>query len=145
MKKCSVLFMVMVVAMFFVGGCASDSVQVGQESQEVVMKIASRRAGVALATYYPEKAKKVFVVCHAIMIEDSPDLVMIATNSLSEVLTSGVADPILEADIRDILSLIKLESGLKPTEDQIRIIKIVAESLLTGIAMSEESKLMRNF
>lgn len=136
MKRHSVLFIVVAV-MFFVGGCTSDSVQVDPESTEVVMKITSRRAGAILVVYYPDRAKKVSVVCQAIMAEDNPDLVVVATNSLSNILMSGVSDPILAADIRDILSLIKLESGVKLTEDQTRIIKIVAESLLTGIATGE--------
>ena len=48
-----------------------------------------------------------------------------------------INDPLLAADIQDILVLIKIETDIEITDDQIKTIKAVAAGLISGIKIAE--------
>jgi hypothetical protein len=51
---------------------------------------------------------------------------------------SQIDDPLLKADIKDILGMISIQSGVIATEKQIAIIKAVAEGLINGVELQRE-------
>lgn len=130
MKKISAVLLVVVM---FVFGCTGGNIQVTQESQEAIAKIMARRVGYELAKEYPEIAVQVSAVCQEIIAQEEPDLVRIAINGLIVVLAAEIDDPLLAADIRDILKLIEIESGIEITDEHMSIVKNVAEALASGI------------
>ena len=108
-------------------------VEIDQESQEIIAKITGRRAGYELAKEYPVIADQVNTVCAEIIATESADLIVVAAKQLVIVLTAEIDDPLLAADITDILTLIKIESGVEITEEQIAVIKAAARGLSAGI------------
>lgn len=126
---------VLTMVMFLMVGCTTiqEYVQIDQDSQEIIAKITGRRAGYELAKEYPVIADQVKTVCMEIMATEDTDLIVVATKQLAIALIAGLDDPLLAADITDILTLIKIESGVEITENQIAVIKITAEGLVSGI------------
>lgn len=119
--------------MFLMVGCAAGQVQIDQDSQEIIAKITGRRTGFEIVKSHPDIAKEMSIVCQEIISQSKPDLVIVAVNSLIAILGAEIDDPLLAADITDILTLIKIESGVEITEKQIAVIKTVAEGLSAGI------------
>lgn len=128
---------VLAMVMFLMVGCAAiqEYVQVDQESQEIIAKITARRAGYELAKEYPVIANQVNTVCAEIIATEGADLIVVAVKQLVIALTAEIDDPLLAADITDILTLIKIESGIEITGEQIAVIKAVARGLSVGIAI----------
>ena len=133
----------MVVLMMFVAGCAPGQgppqIQIDPESQVLMGKIAGRHSGSGLAKRYPDIAKEVIPICNDILEKDNPDVVVTLARSIVTVLTnSQIDDPLLKADIKDILGMINIQSGVIATEKQIAVIKAVAEGLISGIELYKE-------
>ena len=128
---------VLAMVMFLMVGCAAiqEHVQIDQDSQEIIAKITGRRAGYELAKEYPVIADQVKTVCMEIIATEDTDLIVVATKQLAIALTAEIDDPLLAADITDILTLIKIESGVEITENQIAVIKAAAEGLVSGIGI----------
>lgn len=137
-KKLAGIILAMI--MFLMTGCADiqEYIQIDQESQEVIARITGRRAGYELAKEYPIIAGQVNTVCTKIIATENPDIIAVATKQLVIVLTAEIDDPLLAADITDILTLIKIESGVEMTETQIAVIKAVAGGLSAGIEVGGE-------
>jgi hypothetical protein len=123
---------------FAVVGCTGTQIQIDQDSKEVIAKIAGRRAGIELAKEYPDVADQVNTVCQEIIAQEKPDLISIAVGSLSSLLAAELDDPLLAADISDILSMIKIEPDIEISPDQMAVIKAVAEGLASGIEMTKK-------
>jgi hypothetical protein len=143
MKKLSVALM-MAMVMFFAIGCTAFQehvqIQIDQESQEVIARIAGRHAGVELAKEYPNIAEKVVFVCRDIIKEESLDIIVTLTKSMAELLADEyIADP-LKADIKDILSMIKVKTEAEITKEWLAITKAVAEGLISGIETEHTKK-----
>lgn len=139
MKKINITPM-LIVMMFMVGcafefmvGCAFDQVQVDQKSQETIAKITARRVGCELEIKYPDVAKEVSAICQEVVNQDEPDFIKIAISRLSVILTAEINDPLLVADIQDILTLLKIEIGIELADSQMQTIKAVAIGLINGI------------
>ena len=128
---------VLAMVMFLMVGCAAiqEHVQIDQDSQEIIAKITGRRAGYELAKEYPVIADQVKTVCMEIIATEDTDLIVVATKQLAIALTAEIDDPLLAADITDILTLIKIESGVEITENQIAVIRAAAEGLVSGIGI----------
>ena len=134
------LISVLVIALMFVAGCApgqgQPQIQIDPGSQIVIGKITGRHAGNELAKRYPDIAKEVIPICNDILEKDNPDVVVTLARSIVTVLTnSQIDDPLLKADIKDILGMINIQSGVIATEKQIAAIKAVAEGLISGIEL----------
>jgi len=131
LRKCMFMFLVVI---FTLAGCAGSQIQIDQDGQETIAKIAGRRAGSELAKEYPDVAEHVYAACQDIVSQDEPDSISIAVNRLTAIMMAEeIDDPLLAADISDILSMIKIEPGIEITLDQMAIIKAVAEGLASGI------------
>jgi hypothetical protein len=130
--------------MFFAIGCTAFQehvqIQIDQESQEVIARIAGRHAGIELAKEYPDIAKKVMLVCRDIIEEESLDIIVTLTKSMTELLADEyIADP-LKTDIKDILSKIEIKTEAEITKEWLAITKAVAEGLISGIEIVRQSK-----
>jgi hypothetical protein len=138
MKKISVLF---VIGLFFLVGCATDQgqpqIQIDPESQVIIAKIAGRRAGYELEKQYPEVSHEVLALSKAILIEKEPDIVRIVVDRLVVVLAAEIDDPLLAADLQDIVALIKIETGVEITDKHMRLIQAAAEGLISGIKIAK--------
>jgi hypothetical protein len=130
--KCMFIFFLII--SFAVVGCTGTQIQIDQDGKEVIAKIAGRRAGSELVKEYPDVAEHVNAACQDIVAQDEPDFISIATNRLTAIIMAAeIDDPLLVADISDILSMIKIEPGIEITPDQMAVIKAVAEGLISGI------------
>lgn len=127
------MFMLFLVISFAVVGCAGTEVQIDQDGQEVIAKITGRRVGSEIAKKYPDIAREVLALSKAIIVADEPDIIAIVVDRLAVVLSAEVSDPLLAADINDVLSLIKIETDVGITTEQMTNIKAVAEGLVSGI------------
>lgn len=138
MKKFNMLLIVGLLIVGLFTGCISGQVQINQESQDAIAKITGRRVGYELAIQYPDVAKEVNVICQEIVAQDELDFIKIAINRLSVALTAKINDPLLAADIQDILALVKIETDIEITGDQVQTIKAAAIELISGIKIGDE-------
>ena len=135
MKLGKCMFMFLLIISFALISCISTQVQIDQGSQEVIAKITGRRVGYELAKKYPDVAREILALSKAIIVVNEPDIITIIVNRVATILTCEIADPLLAADISDILSLIKIETDIGITTEQMAISKAVAEGLISGIEM----------
>lgn len=136
-NRCIVLLTIVT----FIASCglysSIPSVQVSPESQMAIAKITARRVGYEIAKSYPVIAKEVLAITKAIDIEEKPDIIAIVVGRLGVVLSSKLDDPLLEADIQDLLVLIEVKVDVEITENQMAFIKVVSEGLTSGISIGE--------
>lgn len=136
-----ILWIVLFAAMLmFATGCApgqgQPQIQIDPESQIVIGKITGRHAGNELAKRYPDIAKEVIPICNDLLEKDNLDVVVALARSIVTALTnSQINDTLLKADIKDILGMINIQSGVIATKKQIAVIKAVAEGLKSGIEL----------
>ena len=129
-------------AMFFIFGCTTIQehvdIQIDPESQEVIAHITARRAGYELMKRYPDIAEKVAIVCRDIVKEENPDIIVTFVNSITKILTDEyIKDSLLKAEIKEILGMIKIKTGVEITENQMAITKAIAEGLIEGIEIGQ--------
>lgn len=139
MRKISMTLIVIVV---FLVGCATGQgqpqIQINPEDQAIIGKIAGRHAGNELAKHYLDIAGDVATVCSDIIKEDNPDIIITLVKSAITILSDNqINDKLLKADIKDILGMIDVKSGIEVTGEQMVIIKAVAEGLQSGIKITE--------
>lgn len=127
------MFMLFLIISFTVVGCAGTQVQIDQDGQEVIAKITGRRVGSEIAKKYPDIAREVLALSKAIIVADEPDIIAIVVKRVAVLLSGEVDDPLLAADISDILDRVKIETDVGITTEQITIVKAVAEGLASGI------------
>lgn len=140
MKFLKGILIFFVIGMFMMIGCTGAQVQIDQDSQETVAKIAGRRAGNELAKEYPDIAEHIYAACQDIIAQDEPDFISIAANRLTAIiLAAEIDDPLLVADINDILSMIKIDPGIEITTDQMAVIKAAAAGLISGIEIESKT------
>lgn len=136
MKKLSVLFII--VAIFFVVGCASDGpsgdqVQIDQESKELTAKILGRRIGAELQKQCPDVAAEVHTLCQEITTSKELDIADIAIKRMLNLLADETGDPLLAADISDLLDLLQIKLDVEIPSEQVAIVVAAAKGLLSGI------------
>ena len=133
MKIC---IMIMIVAMVLVGcapGQGQVQIQVDPDSQEVIAKITARHVGFELQREYPDVVKEVLIISKKILLAKD-DIIAESVKSLTSVLINKVTDdPLLIMNIKDLVSLIKINADVEITEEQIKIFHAVAKGLISGI------------
>ena len=117
-------------------GQGQPQIQIGQDSKELIAKISGRRIGAELQKEYPEIAIEVDALCQKI-VSDNTDIVDIAVRRLVKVLADETEDPLLAADINDLLELLKVIPDVEIVPDQLAIIIAVAKGLMSGIELQE--------
>lgn len=134
MKKTKVFAALFILSLFLVQACAW--IEVNTESSNAVAKISSRRLGFEIAKKYPEAVPELSAACQAILVEgNETDIIKALVRHVTDVLGSYIDDPLLSADISDVLGLIKIKPGIPITEAQIKLIQTVASGLVTGMEM----------
>lgn len=104
---------------------------------EVITGITSRRVGCELVKQNPKIADEVEVLAQALL---NGVFEKAAVSRLCALLKTDFDDPLLEADIADVLGLIEIEPGLEVTKEQIALINVVAKGLLEGISYGRTAK-----
>lgn len=117
--------------MAFLLGC--PGIQIQGDSQELVAKMSARHVGQKLAVENPGVA--LMLAPLAEMVLSSPtahgvDLV----EQLKTIAIDKIRDPLFKADIRDVVSMIKVD-GPTLAVSQVRLIRAIAHGLLEGIRM----------
>jgi hypothetical protein len=137
MQKLNVLFLMVIVMLVF--GCASGQAPTGQmpiidqDSKEFAAKIAGRRAGNELVKKYPDIAAEVLILCQEIELSDKPDVVNIAIRKIVVLLADETGDPLLGADINDLLDLLKIKPNVEIPPEQVAVVVAAAKGLMSGI------------
>ena len=131
MKICVII---MIAAMIMIG-CTSAQIRVDQDSQEVMAKIAARHLGDELQNKYPDVTQEILVLSKDILIAIEDENLVTLTDKMVSVLVTKISDPLLAMDVKDLISLIKVDVGVGVTEDQRNIIKTVARGLVSGIEL----------
>jgi len=136
MKKFSIsIFLAMVMFMF---GCAVNPdapVQIDPESQAMIAQIAGRHAGAELVKENPEIAREVSALCEGILVANEDEILKVIVDRIVVVLSDElIDDPLLVADIQDIVSMIKIKSDVVViSPEQLAVIKGAARGLSSGI------------
>jgi len=130
-----VLFLA-VITLILTAGCTTGQIQVDQDSQITIAKIAGRRAGYELESQYPKISYEVLTLSKDILSSKEPDLVRIAINSVVVILASEIDDPLLAADLQDVIALIKVETGIEISDEHMQIIQATASGLVSGIEIA---------
>lgn len=142
MQKLNVLFLMVIVMLVF--GCASGQVPtdqmptIDQDSKELAAKIAGRRVGNELVKKYPDIAAEVLILCQEIVSSDKPDVVNIAIKKIVVLLADETGDPLLGADINDLLDLLKIKLNVEMPPEQVAVVVAAAEGLISGIEIGGE-------
>jgi len=123
---------------FLLAGCGVIQLT---DTQEVAGSILARRLGHALATNHPATAERLEPIAEALAagLGEAPML-----DTFVSILADNIDDPsasaeasLLQADIKDLASLIKVE-GPAITIEEMRSIKTVMAAFLQGIEMGGE-------
>lgn len=136
MKRFS-LANVLVFVLLLAIGCATDGQApvTNQESKELIAKISGRRIGAELQKNHPDAASEVYTLCCEITISNEADVVDTAIKRLIKVLADEIGDPLLAADISDLLELLKIIPDIEIAPDQLAIIVAAAKGLISGIEL----------
>ena len=133
MKTAIIIFIFALVVVGCAPGQVPIQIQVDPDSQEVIAKIAARHIGDALEKRYPAIATEVLELSEKILAAEKNDTVVTAFDKIVFVLTSKISDPLLAMDIRDLTNLIKIKPEIGITEKQMRLARVVAKGLISGI------------
>ena len=129
MKKISITLMVIVA---FLVGCVSF--EIDNTEKELVAKIAARHVGFEVEKRYPDIAIEILALSKGILVAKEDEIVSVIVDRIVFVLTSElIDDPLLIMDIQDLVGMIKIQVDVEITEDQMAIIRAVAEGLIEGI------------
>lgn len=143
MKICIMIMIVALVVIGCVSGQSPIQIQVDPDSQEIIAKIAARHIGFELQREYPDVAEEVLIISKEILLADKDkNIVNTLIDRLIFVLTNGVSDHLLAMDIRDLVLLIDINTGMEITEEQMKTIKSIAKGLVSGIEAG--NRLCRN-
>ena len=127
---------ILIFAMVVIGCAPSQSpvqIQVDQNSKEVIAKITARHIGFEIQKKYPDVAKEVLAISKEILLAKD-DIIATSVKSLTSVLINKVTeDPLLIMDIEDLAALIKINTNVDITKEQIKIFHAVAKGLISGI------------
>ncbi len=131
-----IAIIIMILAMVMIGcapGQGSVQIQVDPDSQEIIAKITARHVGYEIQKKYPDVATKVLALSKDVLAVEN-DVVAMLINSLASVLVNEVTDdPLLAMDIKDLAALVKIDTGVEITGEQVKIFHAVAKGLISGI------------
>lgn len=128
MKKIVIL---MIGFTFLLISCAVAPIQIGQDSQEVLAKIGARRIGNYLQMKYPGVAKEFLPKAKA-FVDKQEDPGLFKDFLLA--MTNGIDDPILKADILDLLSMIEIQ-GPEIPDNYAGILGSAVDGFYQGLTM----------
>ena len=128
MKKIVIL---MIGFMFLLTSCAMAPIQIGQDSQEILAKIGARRIGNYLQVKYPEIAKEYLPMAKAFVDKQEgsglfKDFILAATD--------GIDDPLLRADIKDLISMIEIQ-GPEIPDNYAEVLESAMDGFYQGLTM----------
>lgn len=141
MKSLSIIMILSAIMM--ITGCATDGITVpaiDQDSKELIAKISGRRIGASLQEKYPDIAGEVSFLCQEIAGTDEPDIIDIAIRKLVKILANEVDDPLLAADISDLMELLHVKTGIEISPDRLAIIVSAARGLANGVELQKGEK-----
>lgn len=137
MKRLSILFIIIAIIAMLTISCTTVPINVSEDSQETIAKIAGRRAGFELEKQDPEISHEVLALSKAILVDEEPDIIRVVINRLVVILAAEIDDPLLAADLKDVIALVKIETGIEITVEHMRVIQATAEGLISGIEIAQ--------
>ena len=132
MRKCIALASILYLMCL---GCALLSLD--GESTEVVMRIGARNVGAHLVAQYPACARNIIHPAEAVLVGDE-ETARNFPEMLRGLILDKIDDPLLRADVRDLIGMItfkggNIDRGEMNKIQQARIVRVVARGLLEGI------------
>jgi len=115
-------------AVFLLASCTMFQLT---DTQEVAGSILARRVGHSLAIGQPEMAKQLMPIAGALMGDTGSVLTL---DTFISILTGKIDNPLLKADVSDLLTLIEIK-GSVITAEEMRSIKTIMAAFLQGMRM----------
>ena len=125
MKK---LFCSALLIMFVICGCG---IKLSKGEQDLAASIMARRIGYTIAEKYPDVAARIAPMAEMILIE-SDAVVNDLASQIRDIVLSDISDPILRADISDLMGLIVIK-GPDVGQYQVKLIRAASKGLLMGV------------
>ena len=126
MKSNFKLFSAILTMLFF---CSCGTVQL-TDTQEVVGSILARRVGHILASDYPKTVERLEPVAMAFVESGN----VLSIDTFVSILVSDIDDPLLKADIVELIGLIQVEPPYTPEE--LEAAKRVVRAFLQGVEIA---------
>ena len=133
MIRINTLFMLIILGIFL-SACAWMTQKI--ESTEVISKISARRIGAEIQFKYPVVAKEIHKVCTMVLVDIDNEEPEALKYYIHELLQQHIGEPLLVADIIDLIDIIEIKPNLPLDEEQVRIVKTIAEGFISGIELS---------
>lgn len=111
--------------------CGCGMIQLNQTEQDLATSIMARRIGYTIAEQYPVTALRIAPMAETLIANDDV-IAQIVAGQIRTVILSDISDPMLRADIKDLMGLITIK-GPDVEEYQIKLIRIAASGLLMGL------------
>lgn len=106
------------------------------ETTETMAKISSLRLGSQVQRKAPAVAEKIYMVCSvAVEYLDEPGYPVALMNFLYGLLDQLIEERVLAADLLGLLGMVEIMPDIPLTTEQISLIKIIAEGLISGIEL----------
>lgn len=131
MRKSICFTLTMLFMLCSILGCSG--LQLQGDSQELVAKMSARHVGHKLVTENPDIAKALVPLAEMVLISPTAnggDLI----SHLRLIAVEKIHEPLLKADISDLLDMIKID-GPTVAVPQVILIRAIATGLLEGINM----------
>lgn len=120
-KKVTWLFL------FIFSLCGCGMFQIQENKKDVMAKIIGRRVGYHLAQRYPIVAMAITPFAESVLTENSAS----ALETIKDILLKNIEEPMLRADINDLISLIEVKDPGMPEISETA--KIAIKAMLKGI------------
>lgn len=130
MTRINTVTMLLIIGLFL-SACAWIAQNI--ENAEVIAKISARRIGSEVQFKYPDVAREIHKVCGLLLGDIEPEALKYY---IYELLKQRIDDPLLTSDIIDLIDLIEIKPDVPLTEDQILIVRVIAEGFISGIELS---------
>jgi len=128
----SKLLKLSLIVIFLFCGCAS--IQLGGVEKGVMARIIARHLGFEVQKRSPDVAAEILVLSKkALAVEVSEDTVTIVNIVVDKLSEEIINAPLLAMDVQDLIELIRVEPGVVVTEEHLKIIRNVAQGLISGI------------
>lgn len=121
------------IVVMFLFGCISF--QLTGTEKEVFAKGVARYVGFELEKQYPAVAEEIKTLSQQLLLAEADEVVTVIVDRMVFVLIGEIDDPLLVLSIQDLISLIKIETTVEISEEQMGIIRAIAQGLIEGIEL----------
>lgn len=126
---------IVVAAIMMIVISACGHIQINQDNQELIAKIAARQLGAELMKRHSVVAEQAVLVAQAFIDEEGNQVELL--DVFKEAIIGQIDDAVLAANIQDVLSIIKVKGSVIP-EEQMAVIQAVMSGFVEGVSLTEK-------